>query len=139
MKLGCQSITWGGVVGHPVGVTSVKDLFYRANGPSEAALRDIAAAGYAGVEMFDLVTACSAALLQGEGGLFVVLDPTWEEESRAQGLLTLAFSSSLSSVTHLLQTGYFDSSKLGEVRGLHYVPPDFLVNRLSVCAKPDRE
>jgi inosose dehydratase len=52
-KLSCHTITWGGVVGHPVGVTSVKDLFYRANAPSDAALRDIADAGYAGVELFD--------------------------------------------------------------------------------------
>ena len=53
MKLSCHTITWGGVVGHPVGVTSVKDLFYLAHGSTEAALRDVAAAGYAGVELFD--------------------------------------------------------------------------------------
>jgi inosose dehydratase len=53
MRLSYQTITWGGVVGHPVGVTSIKDLFYVANGSTEAAVRDIAAAGYAGVEMFD--------------------------------------------------------------------------------------
>lgn len=53
MKVGYQTITWGGVVGHPVGVTSVKDLFYLANGPSETALREVAAAGYDGVELFD--------------------------------------------------------------------------------------
>ncbi len=53
MKLSYHTITWGGVVGHPVGVTSVKDLFYLANGTSEAALRDVAAAGYDGVELFD--------------------------------------------------------------------------------------
>jgi inosose dehydratase len=53
VKLACHTITWGGVVGHPVGVTSVKDLFYLANGPTEPALRDIAAAGYEGVELFD--------------------------------------------------------------------------------------
>ena len=53
MKLSCHTITWGGVVGHPVGVTSIKDLFYLAHGPTESALRDIAAAGYSGVELFD--------------------------------------------------------------------------------------
>lgn len=53
MKLSYHTITWGGVVGHPVGVTSIKDLFYLANGATEAALRDVAAAGYAGVELFD--------------------------------------------------------------------------------------
>jgi inosose dehydratase len=34
-------------------VTSVKDLFYLANGATEPALRDVGAAGYAGVELFD--------------------------------------------------------------------------------------
>ncbi|MFF5211983.1 sugar phosphate isomerase/epimerase family protein [Streptosporangium sp. NPDC000396] len=53
MRLGYHSITWGGVVGHAQGVTSVKDLFYRANGSMEQAVRDIAAAGYQGTEMFD--------------------------------------------------------------------------------------
>ena len=53
MKLAYQTNTWGGVVGHPAGVTSVKDLYYLANGPTEGAIADIAAAGYAGVELFD--------------------------------------------------------------------------------------
>ncbi|GAA1810790.1 TIM barrel protein [Planosporangium flavigriseum] len=53
MRLGYHSITWGGVVGEPTGVTSVKDLFYRANGDMQRALRDIAAEGYQGVELFD--------------------------------------------------------------------------------------
>jgi inosose dehydratase len=53
VKLSCHTITWGGVVGHPVGVTSVKNLFYLANGSTEQALRDVAAAGYSGVELFD--------------------------------------------------------------------------------------
>src|SRR5689334_25422739 len=53
MRLGYHSITWGGVVGDATGVTSVKDLYYRANGSMEQAVRDIAAAGYQGTEMFD--------------------------------------------------------------------------------------
>lgn len=53
MQLGYHSITWGGVTGHPVGVTSVKDLYYRSNGSMEDAVRDIAAVGYEGTEMFD--------------------------------------------------------------------------------------
>lgn len=53
MKLGYSTITWGGVVGHPVGVTSIKDLFYMTHGPMDRAINDIAAAGYEGVEMFD--------------------------------------------------------------------------------------
>ena len=38
MKLAYHTITWGGVVGHPAGVTSVKDLYYLANGSTEKAL-----------------------------------------------------------------------------------------------------
>ncbi|MDQ3292643.1 MAG: sugar phosphate isomerase/epimerase [Bacteroidota bacterium] len=53
MKLGYQTNTWGGVVGHPAGVTSVKDLYYLTPGSTEEALRDIAAAGYEGFELFD--------------------------------------------------------------------------------------
>jgi inosose dehydratase len=53
MRLGYHSITWGGVVGEPTGVTSVKDLFYRSSGDVQRALRDIAAEGYQGVELFD--------------------------------------------------------------------------------------
>ncbi|MBK5502608.1 sugar phosphate isomerase/epimerase family protein [Peribacillus sp. TH14] len=53
MKLGYHTNTWGGVIGHPAGVTSVKDLFYLANGSTEEALKDIAEAGYQGFEIFD--------------------------------------------------------------------------------------
>jgi inosose dehydratase len=53
MRLGYHSITWGGVTGDATGVTSVKDLVYRVPGDMHRALRDIAAAGYEGVEMFD--------------------------------------------------------------------------------------
>ena len=53
MKLGYHSITWGGVLGHPVGVTSIKDLLYCGVGSMEDAARDIAEAGYDGTEMFD--------------------------------------------------------------------------------------
>ena len=53
MRLGYHSITWGGVVGDATGVTSVKDLYYRASGSMETAGHDIGAAGYSGTEMFD--------------------------------------------------------------------------------------
>jgi inosose dehydratase len=53
MKLGYQTNTWGGVVGHPAGVTSVKDLYYLANSSTEEALKEIAEAGYTGFEIFD--------------------------------------------------------------------------------------
>lgn len=42
-----------GVVGHPVGVTSIKDLFYLANGNTEDSIREIAELNYDGVELFD--------------------------------------------------------------------------------------
>ena len=53
MRFGYHTITWGGVVGDPTGVTSVKDLFYRVNGSMERAVLEIASLGYEGVEMFD--------------------------------------------------------------------------------------
>ncbi|GAB13575.1 putative inositol catabolism protein [Arthrobacter globiformis NBRC 12137] len=53
MKLGYPTITWGGVVGMPGGVTSVKDSFYLTAGSTADAFRDIAAAGYTGTEVFD--------------------------------------------------------------------------------------
>ena len=53
MKLGYQTITWGGVVGQAQGVTSIKDLFYQTYGSTEQALKDISAVGYQGIEIFD--------------------------------------------------------------------------------------
>lgn len=53
MRLAYHTNTWGGVVGHPAGVTSVKDLYYLTPGSTEEALRDIAGAGYEGFELFD--------------------------------------------------------------------------------------
>jgi inosose dehydratase len=53
MKYGYVSNAWGSVVGHPVGVTSIKDLFYLSTGSTPEAVRDIAQAGYRGLEIFD--------------------------------------------------------------------------------------
>jgi inosose dehydratase len=53
VRLGYQANAWGGVVGHPVGVTSIKDLFYLTPGDTADTLARIAAAGYEGVELFD--------------------------------------------------------------------------------------
>lgn len=53
MRFGHQMNAWGGVVGHPAGVTSVKDLFYLTPGDTLASLAEAAAAGYEGVELFD--------------------------------------------------------------------------------------
>src|SRR4051794_38872804 len=53
MRLGYHSITWGGVIGAPQGVTSIKDLYYLSNGSIETAVQDISSVGYEGVEVFD--------------------------------------------------------------------------------------
>ena len=53
MKFGHHANSWGGVVGHPVGVTSIKDLFYLTPGDTLATLAEIAGAGYEGIELFD--------------------------------------------------------------------------------------
>jgi inosose dehydratase len=66
MRLGYQANSWGGVVGHPVGVTSIKDLFYLTPGDPWTALDEIAAAGFEGVEMFDGSLMEHAAALPGE-------------------------------------------------------------------------
>lgn len=53
MKLAFHTNLWGGVWGTPQGVTSVKDLYYISCDATETALRDIAAAGFEGFELFD--------------------------------------------------------------------------------------
>ncbi|MCB8881325.1 TIM barrel protein [Acidisoma cellulosilytica] len=52
-KLAYHTNCWGPLGGHPVGVTSVKDLFYQTFGDMNLAFAEIAAAGYQAVEMFD--------------------------------------------------------------------------------------
>jgi inosose dehydratase len=52
-KLAYCANCWGPLGGHPVGVTSVKDLFYQTFGDMRRAFADIAAAGYQAVEIFD--------------------------------------------------------------------------------------
>ncbi len=53
MKFAYQTNTWGGLFGHPAGVTSIKDLYYLTDGSLEKALRDISSLGYTGFELFD--------------------------------------------------------------------------------------
>lgn len=53
MRIAHHTITWGGVTGHPVGVTSVKDLYYMSQGSITEAVRDIGDLGYEGTEVFD--------------------------------------------------------------------------------------
>mgnify|MGYP007035458358 FL=1 len=51
MKLAYHSITWGGVIGDPTGVTSIKDLYYRSAGTVTDSFAPIQQAGYSGVEL----------------------------------------------------------------------------------------
>jgi inosose dehydratase len=52
-KLAYHTNCWGPLGGHPVGVTSIKDLTYKTFGDMDRAAADIAAAGYVAVELFD--------------------------------------------------------------------------------------
>lgn len=70
MRIGCHTITWGGVYSSGVGVTSVKDAFYVTAGDTEQALREIAEIGYEGVELFD------GDLMQLSGDLGGLLEST---------------------------------------------------------------
>ena len=53
LRRGYQTNCWGPLGGHPVGVTSIKDLTYMTFGDMRIAIEEIAAAGYTGIEMFD--------------------------------------------------------------------------------------
>lgn len=52
-KLAYQANCWGPLGGNAVGVTSIAELTYRTFADMAQAFADIAAAGYAGVELFD--------------------------------------------------------------------------------------
>src|SRR5688500_6037709 len=53
VQLAYQANCWGSLGGDAVGVTSITQLTYRTFGDMELAIREIGAAGYAGVELFD--------------------------------------------------------------------------------------
>jgi len=52
-KLGYEANCWGALGGDAVGVTSIKDLFYRTFGDPLQAIDEVAAAGFKGIEFFD--------------------------------------------------------------------------------------
>lgn len=52
-KLAYQANCWGDLGGNAEGVTSITQLSYRTFGDIDRACAEIAAAGYAGVELFD--------------------------------------------------------------------------------------
>jgi inosose dehydratase len=53
IELAYHANCWGPLGGNAVGVTSITELTYRTFGDIERAIREIGAAGYAGVELFD--------------------------------------------------------------------------------------
>ena len=53
VQLAYHANCWGPLGGSAVGVTSITQLTYRTFGDMERAIREIGAAGYAGVELFD--------------------------------------------------------------------------------------
>ena len=73
-KLAYHANCWGPLGGDAVGVTSITRLAYRTFGDMERAARDIAAAGYQGIEFFD------GNVVDGEGDGYAdtrrVLDET---------------------------------------------------------------
>jgi inosose dehydratase len=52
-RLAYHANCWGALGGNAVGVTSITELTYRTFGDMDRAARDIAAAGYEGIELFD--------------------------------------------------------------------------------------
>lgn len=53
MRVGYMTNAWGQVVGHPAGVTSVKDLYYLSTGSDIKAIKAIRDAGFNSIEIFD--------------------------------------------------------------------------------------
>src|SRR5271165_3451247 len=53
MDAGYMTNAWGVCAGHPVGVPSIKDLFYISTGSDEEAMKTISEAGFPKIEMFD--------------------------------------------------------------------------------------
>lgn len=117
-KFGYQANCWGPLGGHPVGVTSIKDLTYKTFGDIDTAFVEIAAAGYSGVEIFDgnLVDypggpgALAARLAELKlvlvavysGGNFVFPDVLGEELARIDKVAALAVQAGAS---HLVVGG----------------------------------
>ena len=66
-KLAYHANCWGPLGGDAVGVTSITRLAYRTFGDMQVAARDIAAAGYEGIEFFD------GNVLDGEGDDYPVM------------------------------------------------------------------
>jgi exosome complex component MTR3 len=64
----------------------------------------------AGVELFSFVSSCSTCEVNSE----LVIDPTLSEEKASNGSITLSMMTPLKEITHMTQTGVFQSKKLTE-------------------------
>lgn len=98
----------------PKSVIDVYTLVIESDGSALAAAISCAsvALAAAGIEMYDLVSACTVSW-NGEN---ILLDPVAEEEdeSNQKGTLTVACMPSLDQITQLFQNGEMDLSKVQE-------------------------
>lgn len=68
----------------------------------------------AGIEMLDMVSCCTVALVDDR----LLLDPTREELARQAGSVTLALLPELDFVANVVQTGQMSAARLGEAIAL---------------------
>ena len=68
----------------------------------------------AGIEMYDLVSACSTSELEGQ----IIVDPTTAEHKYATGGMVCAFMANLNEVTQLTQVGDMSYQKVNEAMDL---------------------
>ncbi|KAK3264509.1 hypothetical protein CYMTET_8469 [Cymbomonas tetramitiformis] len=100
----------------PKASVDVQVLVLEANGGEAPAIITCASAAlaHAGIQMRDLVTACSAAHVGEE----LLLDPTDGEERRAEGAFFLALMPQSNEVTHLSLTGEWTPQSMAEAMEL---------------------
>jgi len=55
----------------------------------------------AGIELFDMVAACTSAQIEGD----LILDPSKAEREAAQSSVLIAYMPSLCQITHVVQSG----------------------------------
>ncbi|CAM9873484.1 unnamed protein product [Sphacelaria rigidula] len=91
-------------------VVDVRVMVLQADGSELAVATTCAsmALADAGIELYDLVTACSV----GYDGTQMVLDPTREEEGKGAGVMTIAMLPGSQQVTQWWQDGRFDGQKV---------------------------
>lgn len=100
----------------PKASVDVQVLVLEASGGEAPAIITCASAAlaHAGIQMRDLVTACSAAHVGEE----LLLDPTDCEERRAEGAFFLALMPQSNQVTHLSLTGEWTPQSMAEAMEL---------------------